>query len=75
MISNAAPIILRSVNKFQLGKVTYGFENVELVVKSDSYFLVISGMRDLLEEKLKNNQLSGALRSKNIVQYLVWINL
>lgn len=64
VISNAAPIILRSVNKFQLGKVTYGFENVELVVKSDSYFLVISGMRDLLEEKLKNNQLSGALRSK-----------
>lgn len=64
VISNAAPIILRSVNKFQLGKVTYGFENVELVVKSDSYFLVISGMRDLLEEELKNNQLSGALRSK-----------
>ena len=52
-----------------------GFENVELVVKSDSYFLVISGMRDLLEEELKNNQLSGALRSKNKVQYLVWINL
>ncbi|KAF6071795.1 Serine-threonine protein kinase 19 family protein [Candida albicans] len=43
VISNAAPIISRSVNKFQSGKVTYGFENVELVVKSDSYFSVISG--------------------------------
>ncbi|KGU15488.1 hypothetical protein MEM_02109 [Candida albicans L26] len=65
VISNAAPIISRSVNKFQSGKVTYGFENVELVVKSDSYFSVISGMRDSLEEEeLKNNQLSGALQSK-----------
>lgn len=64
VISNAAPVILRSVNKFQLGKVTYGFENVELVVKADSYFLVISSMRDVLEQELQNNQLPGVLQNK-----------
>ncbi|KAI5965292.1 uncharacterized protein KGF55_001512 [Candida pseudojiufengensis] len=38
IISNASPIISRSLNNFQIGKVTYGFENVDLVVKNDIYY-------------------------------------
>lgn len=37
IITNASPIILRSPQKFQHGKVTYGYENVEVIVKSENY--------------------------------------
>ncbi|EGW32948.1 uncharacterized protein SPAPADRAFT_150383 [Spathaspora passalidarum NRRL Y-27907] len=43
VISNASPVISRNVQKFQLGKVSYGFENVEVVVKTDNYYKLIEG--------------------------------
>ncbi|CAH2351479.1 hypothetical protein CLIB1423_03S07228 [[Candida] railenensis] len=43
IITNASPIISRSPQKFQSGKVTYGFENVEIVVKLDNYLNHVQG--------------------------------
>lgn len=37
VITNASPVILRSPQKFQHGKVTYGYENVEVIVKAENY--------------------------------------
>lgn len=47
VITNASPVILRSVNKFQHGKVSYGFENMEIVAKADVYV-------DLVKKEIKN---------------------
>lgn len=49
IITNASPIILRSPQKFQSGKITYGFENAEVVVKTDTYLALIS--RDIAQVK------------------------
>lgn len=52
IITNASPIILRSPQKFQKGKVTYGFENAEVVVKTESYFQLVDRDIKNLEKSL-----------------------
>lgn len=42
IITNAAPVVLKSLQKYQNGKITYGFENVEIVTKADVYSGLIS---------------------------------
>ena len=44
VISNASPVILRSLNKFQLKKVTYGFEDIEVVAKVCYYHELIESL-------------------------------
>lgn len=46
VITNALPIILRSPQKFQMGKATYGFENVELVVEMDTFMSTIEASKE-----------------------------
>lgn len=47
VITNASPVILRSPQKFQSGKVTYGFENVDLVVEMDNYLNHLQAAKDV----------------------------
>ncbi|CCG25979.1 hypothetical protein CORT_0C06060 [Candida orthopsilosis Co 90-125] len=41
IISNASPVISRSLHQFQSKKVTYGFEDIEVVAKVDCYHKLI----------------------------------
>lgn len=50
IISNASPVILRSPQKFQKGKVTYGYEDVEIIVKSKTYSDTIERSLCVLED-------------------------
>lgn len=52
VITNASPIILRSPQKFQHGKVTYGYENVEVIVKSENYLNSIQSQINRLEKEM-----------------------
>lgn len=52
IITNASPVILRSPQKFQHGKVTYGYENVEVIVKNENYLQLIKGQIDRLGEEI-----------------------
>ncbi|RCK66816.1 Meiotically up-regulated gene 51 protein [Candida viswanathii] len=67
VISNASPVILRSINKFQQNKVTYGFENVDLIVKTEAYFKLIQDAKASLQEDLQDEQLPDGLRGKKTV--------
>lgn len=66
VISNASPVILRSLNRFESGKVTYGFENVDLIVKSKEYFKLIMELKTKLEEELEDERLPTSLRNKKV---------
>lgn len=52
VITNAAPIVLNSPQKFQRGKVTYGYENVEVVVHTQNYADLIEKQIEQLEKAL-----------------------
>lgn len=52
VITNAAPVVLNSPQKFQRGKVTYGYENVEVVVHTVNYANLIEKQIQLLEKEL-----------------------
>ncbi|RCK55156.1 Meiotically up-regulated gene 51 protein [Candida viswanathii] len=67
VISNASPVILRSISKFQQNKVTYGFENVDLIVKTEAYFKLIQDAKTSLQEDLQDEQLPDSLRGKKTV--------
>lgn len=54
VITNASPIILTSHNNIQNGKITYGYENVEVIVKGSSYLEV---MNQTLKKLNDQNQL------------------
>lgn len=54
VISNASPVILRSVNKYQHGKVTYGFENMEIIAKADVYIQLVKNEIKNMEQELKS---------------------
>ncbi|RLV90143.1 Meiotically up-regulated protein [Spathaspora sp. JA1] len=41
VITNASPIISRNIQRFQLGKISYGFENVEVIVKTEEYYKLL----------------------------------
>ncbi|KAI5950517.1 hypothetical protein CANMA_005177 [Candida margitis] len=41
VISNASPVISRSLNNFQSKKVTYGFEDIEVIAKVDCFHALI----------------------------------
>lgn len=58
IITNASPIILRSPQKFQSGKVTYGFENVEIVVKLDNY---LNHVQSLIAKASEDEEVSKCL--------------
>lgn len=60
IITNASPIILRSPQKFQSGKITYGFENAEVVVKTETYLALIK--KDI--GQIKDNELQKAALQK-----------
>lgn len=64
VITNASPIILRSPEKFQHGKITYGYENVEVIVKSDTYIQEIKNLVDKINKDIKNPLLSNNERLK-----------
>lgn len=51
IITNASPIISRSPQKWQSGKTTYGFENAEVIAKTQDYLNLIK--RDIT--KLENS--------------------
>lgn len=55
VITNAAPVILRSNNKYQSGKISYGYENVEVVVRSENYLNLIKEKIDAVEGESKAN--------------------
>lgn len=55
VITNAAPVVLRTQNKFQ-GKVTYGHENVEVIVKSEHYYQLIENEMDNLKPFIDKNE-------------------
>lgn len=58
IITNAAPVIQRSQHVFQHGKVTYGYENVELVVKTENYLDRIKYQIKTYNDALKNETIS-----------------
>lgn len=68
VITNAAPVVLRTQNKFQ-GKVTYGHENVEVVVKCDHYYGVIESAIESLqkEEKQQKQQKQQLVSSATVL--------
>lgn len=45
IITNAAPVISRSLQKYQSGKITYGFENVEVVARTETYHELVKDHR------------------------------
>ncbi|CAN3373304.1 hypothetical protein DIURU_001316 [Diutina rugosa] len=45
IITNAAPVISRSLQKFHTGKITYGFENVEVVARAETYHALLKEHR------------------------------
>ncbi|KAI3403494.2 hypothetical protein KGF56_003778 [Candida oxycetoniae] len=51
IISNASPVISRSLNAFQSKKVTYGFENVEIVALSKHFDKVIEESVNAMKAK------------------------
>ncbi|CAI5758097.1 unnamed protein product [Candida verbasci] len=51
IISNASPIINRSLNQYQSGKISYGYENMEVLVKSDEYYELLSEMIVISNDK------------------------
>lgn len=50
IITNALPIILRTGKGGQNSKVTYGYENIEVVVKIEHYIALIEEIADSLDE-------------------------
>ncbi|KAI5960883.1 hypothetical protein KGF57_001815 [Candida theae] len=56
VISNASPIISRSLNKFQSKRVTYGFEDMEIIAKVDCYHELMESLIPGLEEKSPQKQ-------------------
>lgn len=67
VISNASPVILRSLNRFESGKVTYGFENVDIIVKSKDYFKLIENSIEELEKELQDETLPKSLSVKKSI--------
>lgn len=55
VITNASPVILRSNNKFQSGKISYGYENMEIVTKTENYLNLIKEGINTIEEETKTN--------------------
>lgn len=79
VITNASPIILRSPQKFQHGKVTYGYENVEVIVKSQNYLQNIENQihrmkNDLTQDMLENEKSSKASLCECLQKFLKFIN-
>ncbi|CUM64022.1 uncharacterized protein PRCAT00001610001 [Priceomyces carsonii] len=68
IITNAAPVILRSFHS--QGRITYGHENVEVVVKSEVYLDSIDKIIAYLERQEKEELLSTAEKHKFIMQRL-----
>ncbi|KAG2731991.1 hypothetical protein G9P44_004408 [Scheffersomyces stipitis] len=64
VITNASPVISRTKQKYQHGKVTYGFENVEVVVKTESYFKLICEEIERLEKELVDSSMATSERIK-----------
>ncbi|KAK6460846.1 serine-threonine protein kinase 19-domain-containing protein [Scheffersomyces coipomensis] len=54
VITNASPVISRTVQKFQLGKVTYGHENMEVIIPAKSYESMIKDKIKALELDISN---------------------
>lgn len=74
VITNAAPVVLRTQNKYQ-GKVTYGHENVEVIVKSEQYYELIEREVEAIDseaEKCNSKQESERLKlqSTTLKKYL-----
>ena len=53
VLNNASPVILRSINRHQMRKVTYGYENVELLVKTEDYY---KNLINIVESTDKENE-------------------
>ena len=58
IITNASPVILRSLQKYQSGKITYGFENVEIISKTEDYYRLITKQITTVEQGLQSSDLS-----------------
>lgn len=56
IITNASPVILRSHNKFQVNKVTYGFEDIEVIAKVDYFHKLIKKVMSGLDDKSSSKQ-------------------
>ncbi|ODV80187.1 uncharacterized protein CANTADRAFT_5852 [Suhomyces tanzawaensis NRRL Y-17324] len=67
VITNASPVILNNTQKFQNGKVTYGFENVEVLCKSKSYLEIIDSHTRSIEDELTED-MTQAIKAKKMVQ-------
>lgn len=68
VITNASPVILRSLQKYQNGKITYGFENVEIICKTQDYNQAIENDRTKLMKELQKSTLSTSEKQKKQLQ-------
>ena len=64
VITNAAPVILHSNNKYQSGKISYGYENVEVIVRSEKYLSLIKEKIKAMEGESKTNSTRVASSKK-----------
>ncbi|KAK6199909.1 serine-threonine protein kinase 19-domain-containing protein [Scheffersomyces amazonensis] len=62
IITNSSPVISRTVQKFQLGKVSYGHENMEVIISADNYKSLIQHQIKILESQVNEN-----LEDKNLL--------
>ncbi|KAK6454387.1 serine-threonine protein kinase 19-domain-containing protein [Scheffersomyces xylosifermentans] len=69
IITNASPVISRTKQKYQHGKVTYGFENVEVIVKAEYYSDLIKEEVKKIEGELEEVTISNVDKKKKTLQF------
>lgn len=68
VITNAAPVISRSLQKYQNGKTTYGFENVEIICKTEDYNQSIKLKQQKILTELEDPALSSSEKQMKQLQ-------
>ncbi|EMG47184.1 hypothetical protein G210_2510 [Candida maltosa Xu316] len=74
VINNASPVISRSSNKFQSGKVTYGFENVDILVETETYFEMIKSAINASQEDLTATPEQRKLALSSLTNFQNYLN-
>lgn len=52
VITNASPVVLQSLQRYQSGKISYGSEDIEIVTSSDKYSGLLTEAIDKVSEEL-----------------------